>query len=128
MFKFNYREFPEAAVISCRRKLKKHQRADTGTSKTTGTAILNFIGSFVSYEVVVDTRALAPSERALLYNALGTTETETGIFEFPFNADTYEFEGYVTEISDAVYRTDSGINVWGSIAFTVNPVRKYNWG
>lgn len=110
------------SIIEMKRNFASLDRGDTGRSTTTGAMIRNVLGSFYTYDIVLDTKQLDTSQYDSLYEVL-TSPDDFHNFIFPYGQTNYDFVGYIAAAQDTLKRIQGTKRLWGNLSFTA--VAKY---
>lgn len=120
-FTIDNKTFNNVGIISLVPTFEIKERDDKGISTTTGTVIKNIIGTFVSYNIVLDFKKYNIEDRRELMKIL-IAPVEFHTFVLPLDVGDigdYSFDGHITTPIPTELLRSISINEWGQIPITI---------
>lgn len=116
MFVIDGVTYDKVLVSSLKRRFEIRDGTNAGDSMA-GTRIRDIVGTYFSYELVIDASLLTPEQYDRLYEVI-TTPTARHLVCFPYGQTTYEFEAEIDDGADDLMLFEPGYNLWQGLTIT----------
>lgn len=94
------------------------EESDNSGMMLNGNIKKDVIGTYLSYKITLVIPLGSESRYTTLYELLNSPVPEH-TFILPYNQDTITFKGFVSSISDKLFRQENDVTIWRGINFTV---------
>lgn len=102
-------------------RTSKIEESDNSGMMLNGNIKKDPIATYLTYDVTL----VVPLGQENLYSTLYeiiTNPVKEHTFVFPYNQNTIEFKGFISTVSDRLFRQKDNVNIWRGTKFTVEMI------